>query len=86
MLVQAPTDRDFSLTDSRSARRLKPEQIKLLNDLRPLLGDNVLAEQIGSVMPFVDVEDRAATAMQLIHAHRPAEPPPLPDFIARMYT
>ena len=67
MLVQAPTDRDFSLTDSRSARRLKPEQIKLMNDSRPLLADNVLTERIGSVVPFVDVEDRAATAMQSYH-------------------
>lgn len=87
MLVQAPTARNFSLADSRNARRLKSEEIKALNACRSLAGDNVLAEQIRSLMPFVDAEDRAATAMQFIQAHRPVdEPALLPEWVQMIYS
>ena len=87
MLFQAPTARDFSLADSRSARRLRPEQTEPRKKLKPLVGDNMLAEQLETVLPFVDQEDKAAVALQLIQAHRPCDDEiSVPEWLHSMYS
>ena len=87
MLLQASTDRHFSLADSRSARRLRQAQTEPGTKLKPLVGDNMLAEQLEAVLPFVDEEDKAAVALQLIQAHRPCEDEiSTPEWLRSMYS
>lgn len=86
MLLQASTERDFSLAGSRSARRLRPDQTEPLKLLKPLVGDNALADQLETVLPFVDEEDKAAVALQLIQAHRPCDDEiSVPEWLRSMY-
>ena len=87
MLLQASTARNFSLASSRSARRLKPQLTEPNKKLKPLRGDNMLAEQLEAVLPFVDQEDKAAVALQLIQAHRPCDDEiSVPEWLQSMYS